>query len=154
MFCALSCKHRSFNAIVKTADSFSRPPLSVVSPHRFTQTAALTPCPCFRWALHILYLLHFVACRQLVRHLHCGFAGEGRRSVVRARVHQTLSDSDHILNFKWICVFGSGRRQPACLFNKPSFVHFVISQRYTVYMSSSQKTKAVPVIQFSLLPLA
>lgn len=33
-----------------------------------------------------------------------------------ARLHRTPSDSDHILNFKWICVFGSGRRQPAFLF--------------------------------------
>lgn len=48
------------------------------------------PSDFFRCPLHILYVLHFVACRQLVRHLHCGFAGEGRRSVVRTRVFTEL----------------------------------------------------------------
>lgn len=80
-----------FNATVKTANSFSRPPLRMASPHRFTQTAALTPCVYVCCPLHILYLLHFVACRQLVRHPHRGFAGEGRRSVARARVFTEFS---------------------------------------------------------------
>lgn len=158
MFYALSCERRSFNAIVKTANSFSRSPLWMVSPHHFTQAAALTPCLCFRCPLHILYPLHFVACRQLVRHLRRGFAGEGRCGVVRARVFTELRPTlttFFILNGSVFLGQGGGSRH----FFLINLVWFILwFHKDTPYtwdcFNNPEKAKVVPVIQFSLLPLA